>query len=138
MGANFGDLDNDGFLDIYLGTGAPSFALAHAEHDAAATTAGSGFADVTEATATGHLQKGHGIAFADLDADGDEDVVLNVGGAVPGDRYEDALFQNQGTPGQHWIAVRLIGVKSNRAAIGARLRVTVKGSGGRRRCATVR
>ena len=87
--------------------------------------AGRRFDDVTEATGTGHLQKGHGVAFADLDRDGDQDIVLNAGGAVPGDRYDDAIFENPGTPGRHWVDLRLIGAQSNRAAIGAKIRVTV-------------
>ena len=37
--------------------------------------------------------------------------MLNAGGAVPGDRYDDALFENPGTPGRHWLEVRLIGVR---------------------------
>ena len=88
--------------------------------------AGRRFQDVTEATGTGHLQKGHGVAFADLDNDGDQEVVINVGGAVPGDDYDEALFENPGTP-DNWIAIRLVGVKSNRAAIGARIRLTLAG-----------
>ena len=114
MGANFGDIDNDGFLDVYLGTGAPSFGSL-IPNILLRNDAGRRFDDVTEATGTGHLQKGHGVAFADLDDDGDQDIVLNAGGAVPGDRYDDALFENPGTPGQHWLEVRLIGTRSNRA-----------------------
>jgi hypothetical protein len=127
MGINFGDLDNDGLLDIYLGTGAPSFA-ALLPNIMLKNDGGTRFVDVTEATGTGHLQKGHGVAFADLDNDGDEDVVLNVGGAVPGDNYDDALFLNPGTP-SNWIALRLVGTKANRSAIGARITLRLGGSG---------
>jgi hypothetical protein len=49
--------------------------------------------------------------------------VLNSGGAVPGDHYEDSLYENPGAPGRHWIAVKLVGVKTNRAAIGANITV---------------
>ena len=127
MGANVGDIDNDGFLDVYLGTGAPSFGSL-IPNILLRNDAGRRFGDVTEATGTGHLQKGHGVAFADLDDDGDQDIVLNAGGAVPGDRYDDALFENPGTPGQHWLEVRLIGTRSNRAGIGAKIRVVVAAS----------
>ncbi len=41
------------------------------------------FEDITAATGTGHLQKGHGVAFADWDRDGDADI-FEAGGAVPG------------------------------------------------------
>ncbi len=99
MGANFGDLDNDGYLDMYLGTGTPSFA-ALMPNVMLKNVDGKRFVDVTEATGTGHLQKGHGIAFVDLDNDGDEDVLLNVGGAVPGDNYGEALFENPGAGGR--------------------------------------
>src|SRR5205823_1133332 len=78
---------------------------------------------------TGILPKGHGIAFADLDNDGDEDIVAVMGGAVPGDRQVTRLFENPGN-GNDWINVKLVGVKSNRAAIGARIEVTVRNPAG--------
>jgi len=130
MGANFGDLDNDGFLDFYLGTGAPSYA-ALMPNVMFRNRAGRSFADVTTATGTGHLQKGHGVAFADLHADGSQDVYANIGGFVPGDAYQKVVFRNPGHPGNHWIRLRLVGVKSNRAAIGAQIRVTLVDEDGR-------
>ena len=129
MGANFGDLDNDGFPDFYLGTGAPSYA-ALMPNVMFRNRGGRSFADVTTATGTGHLQKGHGVAFADLDGDGDQDVFANIGGFVPGDAYHRAVFRNPGH-GHRWIRLRLVGVKANRAAIGAKIRVTVAGADGR-------
>jgi hypothetical protein len=123
MGANFGDVDNDGFLDFYLGTGAPSFTalmpnLMYRNHE------GKYFVDVTTSSGTGNLQKGHGVSFADLDNDGNEDVFANLGGAVPGDTYNNVLFANPGHA-NNWISLKLVGTKSNRAAIGARIKLTL-------------
>jgi FG-GAP-like repeat/ASPIC and UnbV len=129
MGSNFGDLDNDGFLDMYLGTGTPSFGTLM-PNIMLKNDEGRRFLDVTEATGTGNLQKGHGVAFVDIDNDGDEDVVLNSGGAVPGDRYEESLYENPGFTGRHWLSLHLIGSKSNRAAIGAKIKVTLPRSEG--------
>jgi len=127
MGANFGDLDNDGYLDLYLGTGAPSYGML-VPNRMFLNRQGKAFVDVTTSTGTGHLQKGHGVAFADLDNDGDEDVFANLGGAFPGDKYPSALFENPGH-GNHWIAVELVGTRSHRTAIGARIRVVFEADG---------
>ena len=86
---------------------------------------GTGFENVTMAGGFGHLQKGHGVSFADLDNDGDQDVYVQMGGAYPGDKYSDALFENPGF-GNRWITVKLEGHSSNRSAIGARIHVRVK------------
>jgi hypothetical protein len=125
MGANFGDLDNDGFLDLYLGTGSPSYESI-APNLMYRNDGGRRFEDVTLAGGFGQLQKGHGVAFGDLDDDGDQDVVEQLGGAYPGDAYPSALFQNPGAPGS-WISLQLEGRTSNRSAIGARLVLTVGG-----------
>ena len=131
MGGNFGDIDNDGFLDIYLGTGDPSYAslvpnVLLRNHDAKY------FVDVTSSSGTGELHKGHGVAFADMDNTGHEDILEVVGGAVPGDRHAFRFFKNPGNSND-WIRVKLVGVKTNRPAIGARIEVTVREEGGARR-----
>ena len=125
MGANFGDLDNDGWLDVYLGTGDPAYE-ALLPNRMFRNNEGKSFQDVTTSAGLGHLQKGHGIAFADVDNDGDEDVFEVMGGALPGDAYPSALFENPGHPGNHWITLELEGVQTNRAAFGARICVLVK------------
>jgi hypothetical protein len=124
MGANFGDLDNDGYLDFYLGTGSPSYA-ALMPNFMFRNRLGKSFVDVTTSTGTGHLQKGHGVAFGDLENNGNQDVVINIGGAAPGDKYNKALFVNPGQ-GNNWLSIKLTGVKTNTAAIGAKIKVVVE------------
>ena len=125
MGANFSDIDNDGFLDFYLGTGAPSY-TALMPNFMFRNVNGKSFVDVTASSGTGHLQKGHGVAFGDIDNDGDQDLFVNVGGFIPGDKYNKALFENPNqNNGNHWIALKLVGEKSNRAAIGAKIKVNL-------------
>lgn len=131
MGANFGDLDNDGFPDFYLGTGAPSYD-AIAPNVMYRNDAGNRFQDVTFSGGFGHLQKGHGVSFGDLDRDGDQDIFVQVGGFYPGDGFVNALYENPGH-GNRWLSVKLVGAESNRAGIGARIRVEVEMQDGSRR-----
>jgi len=127
MGSNFGDIDNDGYLDIYLGTGSPSYSSL-VPNVMLRNKEGKSFVDVTASSGTGELHKGHGVAFADLDNDGDEDILTSIGGATPGDSHTFRLFENPGN-GNDWIVLRLVGVKANRSAIGARIKVTVGNEG---------
>ncbi|MSR63919.1 MAG: CRTAC1 family protein [Planctomycetes bacterium] len=124
MGSNFGDLDNDGWLDIYLGTGEPALQVLM-PNVLLVNRRGERFLDVTSAAGMGHLQKGHGVAFADLDQDGDQDVVHQLGGFFLVDRFQSALFENPGF-GNHWLSLELVGTKSNRMAVGARVRVVLE------------
>ena len=121
MGSNFGDLDNDGWLDFYLGTGYPDYE-ALMPNVMYRNAGGAGFADVTWAGGFGHLQKGHGVAFADFDHDGDQDVFEQMGGALR--RRSRVERRTTGTPASAATGSRSSSRarRSNRSAIGARIR----------------
>jgi hypothetical protein len=125
MGCNFADFDNDGYLDFYLGTGAPPLSTV-VPNRMFKNVAGKRFADITATSGTGHLQKGHGVACGDWRRCGSVDLFMEVGGATPGDQYHNVLFLNPGQ-GNHWLTVKLVGRKSNRPAIGARIKVVTAG-----------
>ena len=125
MGSNYGDFDNDGYLDMYLGTGEPDLSTL-VPNRMFKNVAGQRFAEITASSGTGNLQKGHGVACGDWDRDGDTDIFIEMGGAVNGDKYHNILFQNPGHD-NHWLTVKLTGRQTNRAAIGARIKVVTGG-----------
>ena len=132
MGSNFGDLDHDGYPRLLPRHRLSRLRGRSCRTSSTGTWAGRRFVDVSLAAGFGHLQKGHAVAFADLDGDGDLDVFEQMGGAYPGDRFGDALFRNPGF-GNRWLALRLVGTESNRSAIGARIRVDLVDPDGARR-----
>jgi hypothetical protein len=123
MSANFGDVDNDGWMDFMLGTGSPDL-RALLPKKMFRNDGGKRFQDVTSSAGIGNLQKGHAIAFADLDEDGDQDVFQVLGGGFSGDYYPHVCYENPGH-GHHWITMRLHGVKANRGGVGARIEVRI-------------
>jgi hypothetical protein len=131
MGSNFGDIDNDGLLDIYLGTGNPHF-QSLVPNKLFKNLGDGKFADVTRSARVGHLQKGHGVSFADLDNDGDQDIHADMGGAYTGDSYQNSLFLNPGQGGNNWINILLEGTTSNRSAIGTLVKITCTENGTQR------
>jgi hypothetical protein len=126
MGSNFGDFDNDGYLDMYLGTGDPNL-HSLVPNRMFKNAAGKRFAEITSSSGTGHLQKGHGVSCGDWDRNGTVDIFIEMGGAFNGDRYHNVLFQNPGQ-GNNWLTVKLVGVKSNRPGVGARIKVVTAGA----------
>ena len=128
MGANYGDVDNDGFLDFYLGTGNPEYGSL-VPNVLMRNKDGKQFVDITASSGTGELHKTHAIAFADIENNGNEDIVVEMGGAAPADAHALRVFRNPGHDNR-WIALKLLGVKTNRAAIGARVTVVTKGRDG--------
>lgn len=128
MGSGFGDIDNDGYLDMYLGTGNPNYESI-IPNKMFKNMGGRKFADVTASARVGHLQKGHGVSFADVDNDGDQDIHIEMGGAYPGDHYQNSFFLNPGQNDNRWINLQLEGRRSNRAAFGTRIKVTFRENG---------
>lgn len=134
MGASFGDLDNDGCPDFYLGTGTPEgwFVLPNllylGERDGRRCTGR--LANASMLQGFGTVQKGHGIVFADFDRDGDQDLYSALGGMWPGDRWPNQLFVNESRLENRWVAFRLRGRSTNRHGVGARIRVTAVAAGG--------
>jgi len=131
MGANFGDIDNDGYPDMYFGTGNPDF-KSLVPNKLFKNIDGKRFADVTTSSRTGNLQKGHGVAFADLRNIGLQDIFEKMGGAFKGDAYTSSLYVNPGQNNNNWISLKLEGVKANKAAIGSRIRLTFTENGKKR------
>jgi len=126
MGSNFGDLDNDGYLDFYAGTGDPDM-RALMPNRMFRNIKGKQFGEVTASGGFGHLQKGHGVSFADINNNGHQDIFTVIGGAFEGDVYFNALFENPGN-NNNWITLLFEGEESNRSGIGNRVKIEIQES----------
>jgi hypothetical protein len=126
-GAGFQDFDNDGWRDIFISTGhvfpeisGRGLMANYASLPVVYRNTGSGkFENAAQKAGPGALQPhtSRGCAFGDYDNDGDVDVVvINMNGPP-------SLLRNDCVAGNNWIKVKCIGVKSNRSAIGARVKI---------------
>ena len=126
-GCGFVDFDNDGWLDIFLVNG-----HVYPEVEKLTTEAGypqrkvlyqnlrnGSFKDITEKAGGPLIEPtaSRGCAFGDFDNDGDVDVVINPVNDLP------ALLRADSATNNSWISIKLIGVKSNRDGVGARVKV---------------
>jgi len=131
FGGGFFDYDNDGWLDLFIANGhvypeveqvTPEIhykqinTLFHNERNGR-------FVETTKESGIGAQKAyaGRGVAFADFDNDGLTDLVVANNGDPP------LLLNNGGNNGNHFLNLKLVGVKSNRDAMGARVKVIAGG-----------
>ncbi len=127
-GVGFVDLDLDGWLDLFLVNGHVypevdrlQTEVGYRQRKVVYRNTGSGrFEDVTERLGAPVTtpKAGRAAAFADIDNDGDVDIIVNNINDTPD------LFRTTAPAGRSWLVVKLVGRTSNRSAIGARVRVT--------------
>jgi enediyne biosynthesis protein E4 len=139
-GVGFFDPDNDGWLDILICNGHvyPEVAASHIEAPYAEpkylyrNLRNGQFEDVTAKAGSGitDAAPARGCAFGDYDNDGDIDVVVNCVNALPQLLRCDPV-NSPGTPARNWIKLRLVGTRSNRTGIGARITVTAENRPGK-------
>ena len=126
-GNTIGDFDNDGDRDIFVACGhlqdnieKYTDSSTYYEQNILLLNTGEGkFVDASDSSGEGLLVKfsSRGAGFDDLDNDGDLDaVILNS-------REKPTILRNETANGNHWIQIRLRGVKSNRDGVGARVKV---------------
>lgn len=130
-GAAFVDLDNDGWLDLFSVAGhvypqvdsLPSGAR-YREPKLLQINQGDGtFCDASTQAGPALLEQrvSRGVAVGDLFNNGHMDIVINDLDGVP------MVLKNPGVAGRHWVSFELAGTKSNRMAIGAKLKLTAGG-----------
>ncbi len=137
-GAGIQDFDNDGLPDLFWATGSVYPEVEKVYPDYPYKTPRVLFRNLGDGKfeelagvagpAIGEAHSSRGVAFGDFDNDGDVDIlIMNV-------NEPPSLLRNDVVGGGHWLKVKLIGVKSNRSAIGATVIATY---GGRRQAQAV-
>jgi hypothetical protein len=128
FGVGFLDFDNDGRMDLFQVNGHVHPAMArrkmhvtYPEPKLLYRNRGDGrFEDISASAgkAVTSPRIGRGCAFGDFDNDGDVDVLINNLDGPP------SLLRNDVQTSNHWLMIKCVGTRSNRSAIGARVKVT--------------
>ena len=126
MSGNCGDFDNDGHIDFLLGNGEPHMNRTEPSVILEYNQAVGQYRNITFAAGLPYTGKGHGANLADLAGDGRLCLIMASGGLYPGDLMTMSVFRPISLPG-NYLNVRLVGTKSNRSAIGARVRLDAGG-----------
>jgi len=131
FGGGFLDFDNDGWLDLFIANGhvypeveQSAQKTAYKQINSLFHNEGNGkFVEVTASAGDGFQTPyvGRGVAFADFDNDGYIDLVVGNNGDPP------LLLHNGGGTGNHFVNFKLVGTRSNRDAMGARVKIRAGG-----------
>jgi len=118
MAANTADLDNDGYADLYFGTGNPD--LRRQEPNVLYQNTGHGtFVDRSRSAGVWLQGKGHGITFVDWNGDGYLEIYAEKGGFYHGDLYHGSFFLNVTPHENHFLMIDLSQEGPNGLAVGA-------------------
>jgi tetratricopeptide (TPR) repeat protein len=118
MSGNVADLNNDGYVDIVFGNGSPK--MDRLEPLAVFQSDGKKFHNITFSAGLPFLGKSHGTNIGDLFGDGRMSILVGAGGVYPADLLTANVYCPKKLVG-NYLNVRLVGTKSNRSAIGARV-----------------
>jgi len=120
-GTKFFDYDNDGWVDLFVANGHvyPQLQTFHQRNFIHKNNRDGTFSEIAEQLGAPFKEKraGRGVAFGDLDNDGDVDIVINNLDGAP------QILRNDGGNTNNSVLIKLVGVKSNRDGIGARVKV---------------